>query len=82
MAGIGYQKREYKGFPHSNGLKRSNSMSSEDDDLWDESSSVKVDASQKQRILYIQVCITSFILCSLHYQACISSYHALLRPTS
>ena len=56
MAGIGFQKREYKGFPQSNGRKRSNSMSS-DEDLWDESSSVKVDASQKQRVLYIQVSV-------------------------
>ena len=55
MTGIGFQQRqEYKGFPQSNSRKRSNSASSEED-IWDESSSVKVDSSQKQRILYIQV---------------------------
>ena len=51
MVGIGFQDAMYDGLVN----KRSNSRKSKDDDeIWDESS-VKVDSSSGQRILYIQM---------------------------
>lgn len=55
LAGLGFQNTAYTGLGNRY-KKRSNSLSSDDDDPWDESSSVKVgNASPSQSILYIQM---------------------------